>query len=99
MKELPAELETGLRSGKLDGVVLLSPRTAKTYGTLLREKRILGFAAHLPHFCLSSKVADALCWLDQSRKLVADLPTLEKIVARVNQRAAQLQQDRARHEV
>ena len=97
--ECPAVLETGLRSGKLDGIVLLSPKTARTYGTLLSEKQMLGFAARLPHFCLSSKVADALSWLDQSHKLVADLPTIEKIVARVNHAAALLQQDPARHEV
>ncbi len=60
---------------------------------------MLGFAAHLPHFCLSSKVAVALSWLDQNHKLVADLPTLEEIVARVNHAAAHLPQDRARHEV
>lgn len=97
--EVPAELETGLKTGMLDGIVLLSPKTARTYGILLSDKQMLGLAARLPHFCLSSKVADALSWLDRSHKLVADLPTLEKIVARVNQRAAQLQQDRARHEV
>jgi len=49
-----------LSSGKLDGVILLSPRTTQTYLRLLQNHSLLTAAAAIRHFCLSQAVAEPL---------------------------------------
>lgn len=65
-----------IRSKQLDQVVLMSPRTAKVYGALMRRADLLADVAGMRHYCLSGAVAKALV-LDGARSItVAAEPTV-----------------------
>lgn len=55
--ELPPEAAEAIRGSRLDGVILMSPRTARVYSRLVAEAGIETEAARLMHFCLSEAVA------------------------------------------
>lgn len=49
-----------LRQGKLDGVVIFSPRTAETFVELLKAAQLSAVCARLTAFCLSWAVANVI---------------------------------------
>ena len=49
-----------LAMGEINGVILLSPRTAQVYATLMRKQGLATVARGLTHFCLSPEVARRL---------------------------------------
>jgi uroporphyrinogen-III synthase len=53
-------LEDALRSGRLDAVLLYSPRSAKIWRGLVEAAGLAAGAAVVPHLCLSRNVAAAL---------------------------------------
>lgn len=75
--------------GEIDGVILLSPRTAAVYATLLAKHGLERLARELPHFCLSQAVAGRLERLKPRRMLVADAPKLEEVLDLIDAAAAQ----------
>jgi uroporphyrinogen-III synthase len=52
-----------LRQGGLDGVLFFSPRTARTFASLVKSGGLEATCAGLAAFCLSPAVADALAGL------------------------------------
>jgi uroporphyrinogen-III synthase len=58
--ELPAQALRSLKDGKLDGVILMSPRTAKTFLALLERYGALTQGRRLVCYCLSEAVAEVL---------------------------------------
>ena len=62
--EPTSQLSSGLRQeiagNSVDGVILMSPRTAKVYMTVMREGGLVEAARQLHHYCLSEAVADRL---------------------------------------
>ncbi len=58
--ELPAGVLSLLAEGRLDGVILLSPRTAKTFLALLERYGALTQGARVVCYCLSEAVAEVL---------------------------------------
>lgn len=76
---LPPEILVDLKSGKIDGVILMSPRTAAIFGALLR-KHGLTEVPGLRCYCLSPSVAKAVASLG-ALLLVAARPREEDVLA------------------
>jgi uroporphyrinogen-III synthase len=58
--ELAPEALSRIRDGKLDGVILLSPRTAKTFLGLLERYGAVTQGKRLVCYCISEAVAEIL---------------------------------------
>ncbi len=57
---IPPQTKKAIRSGKADGVVLYSARTADVWVQLVKRSRLTSKAEHLVHFCLSAAVAEKI---------------------------------------
>jgi uroporphyrinogen-III synthase len=79
-----------LAAHDIDGVILLSPRTAAIYASLMAKYNLVSVARTLPHFCLSEAVARRLQPLGPVPARVAEAPRLEEVLALVDESAAQL---------
>jgi len=84
---LPAEALSLLRAGKLDGVILMSPRTAWTLADLLARHGLVTQAKGLVCYCLSEAVAEAVAPLGFDVR-VAARPREEDVLALVDSEAA-----------
>jgi uroporphyrinogen-III synthase len=78
-----------LATGEIDGVILLSPRTATIYAALMARHGLVSVARGLVHFCLSEAVARRLAPLGQIACEVADTPRLEEVLALIEEAATQ----------
>jgi uroporphyrinogen-III synthase len=58
--ELPSEALRSIRDGTLDGVILMSPRTARTFLALLERYGALTQGKYLVCYCISEAVAEVL---------------------------------------
>lgn len=58
--QLPSRARQAIRSGKADGVLLYSARTADTWLQLIEQSGLQVAAARLTHFCLSQAVAEKI---------------------------------------
>jgi len=58
--ELTPEALRSIKDGKLDGVILMSPRTAKTFLALLERHGTVTQAKRLVCYCISDSVAEML---------------------------------------
>jgi uroporphyrinogen-III synthase len=84
---LPAEALRLLTAGELDGVILMSPRTAKTFAELVTRHGLVTQANGLVCYCLSEAVAEAVRPLG-GRIRVAARPREEEVLALVDSEAA-----------
>jgi len=84
---LPSEVGEALRAGHLDGVILMSPRTAMVYSELIRQADLVPQASGIVHFCLSEAVGRALAPLGPIRLAVARLPNSQEMLALVTRNA------------
>jgi uroporphyrinogen-III synthase len=82
------EVVEQLALGEIDGVILLSPRTASVYARLVRKHGLVASVRSLPHFCLSAAVARRLQSLGLFAVLSADRPRLEEVLALIDDTAA-----------
>ena len=73
-ENLTAEARDALRAGDIAGVVLYSPRTARTFAELVRAAGLDDDLANIYAFCLSAAVADALSGLGWCKPAVARHP-------------------------
>ena len=87
--ELPSEVQQLLKDGKLDAAILMSPRTAATFVSLLRGHDLLEPAARLICYCLSEAVAEAASPLGADLR-VPGKPREEDILALIDAEAASL---------
>jgi uroporphyrinogen-III synthase len=78
-----------LAMGEIQGVILLSPRTAHIYASLMRKQGLASIARTLAHFCLSPAVARQLEPLGAVPTQVAATPRLEEVLALIDAAAAQ----------
>jgi uroporphyrinogen-III synthase len=76
-----------LKAGEVDGVILMSPRTAKTFAELVARHGLVTQASGLVCYCLSEAVAEAVRPLG-SKIRVAARPREEDILALVDSEAA-----------
>ena len=70
-----------LATGEIEGVILMSPRTAAVYVNLVRKHGLVATIRPLPHFCLSQAVARRLEPLGSVRTEIAEAPRLEELLA------------------
>ena len=84
---LPESALSVLNAGKLDGVILMSPRTAAIFAALVVRHGALTQASRLDCYCLSAAVAQVVEPL-QARAIVAARPYEEDILALLNSEAA-----------
>ena len=85
--ELPANALSLLKAGRLDGVILMSPRTAKTFALLLDRHGLVTEGRRLVCYCLSEAVAEAVAPVG-ARVRVAAQPREEDVLALVDSEAA-----------
>jgi uroporphyrinogen-III synthase len=84
---LSEETVEQLGSGEVDGVILMSPRTAAVYAALVRKHHLAAAVRALPHFCLSQAVARRLAPLGGVPTEVPEVPRLEEVLALVDEAA------------
>jgi uroporphyrinogen-III synthase len=86
-EQLPAQALGLLKSGKLDGAILLSPRTARTFALLIDKHGVVTQGRRLVCYCLSQAVAEVLSVLGFEVR-VAARPREEEVLALVDSEAA-----------
>jgi len=84
---LPAAAAEALERGSLDGVVLMSPRTAKIYARLVTDAGLAAATGKPLHFCLSDAVRSALAPLGTVRAAVARAPNSQEMLALIAREA------------
>ncbi|TVR80173.1 MAG: uroporphyrinogen-III synthase [Rhodospirillales bacterium] len=77
---LPPEAIATLSAGTIDGVVLYSARTARTFADLVDRAGLAPALAGVIAFCLSPAVADAAAGLRCARMVVAAAPRSDVLV-------------------
>ena len=87
---LSEEVVEQLAFGEIDGVILLSPRTAAIYAKLVGVHALAAAVRPLPHFCLSVAVARRLEPLGGVQTLIAGEPRLDEVLALIDETAAKL---------
>lgn len=87
-KALSEDTVEQLAMGEIDGVILMSPRTASIYAALVRKQGLATVARGLLHFCLSAAIARRLEPLGGVRSKVAETPRLEEMLALIDAAAA-----------
>jgi len=84
---LPESVVSLLSAGRLDGVVLMSPRSAAIFAALVVRHDVVTQASRLDCYCLSTAVAQAVEPL-KARVIVAARPREEDIVALISPEAS-----------
>ena len=79
--DLSDDVKRALAEGNMDAVMLFSPRTAKTFVSLLHNAHLEGAWAGLDLLCLSQAVADEMAGLACRSIRVAKKPTTEAMLA------------------
>jgi uroporphyrinogen-III synthase len=77
-----------LAMGEIDGVILMSPRTAQIYAGLMRKHGLAKIARGLIHICLSEAIAQRLAPLGTVPIEIAQSPRLEEVLALIDAAAA-----------
>lgn len=78
---LTEDTATQIFDGEADAVMLLSPRTADIWVSLIRRHGLVEPCSRLVHLCLSQAVAKRLTPLGRLRVEVASAPTLDEMLA------------------
>ncbi len=78
---LPQAARTSLENGTLEGVLLFSPRSAKTFSALVTDAGLAAPCGDLTAFCISAATAAALAPLTFGRMAVAGAPNQDAILA------------------
>ena len=78
---LPAVAGEELRTDALDGVLLFSPRSAKTFAALVNAAGLAAHCGRLVAFCISAATAEGLSGVNFSRVAIAGAPNQDAILA------------------
>ncbi len=70
-----------MRNKRIDGVILLSPRTAEVYASLVQQHNLGQACKGIVHFCISQVAASRLAALDGIPIKVAEQPNLQEMLA------------------
>lgn len=76
-------LLSAIRSGALDGVILMSPRSARSYVAVIERYELAAAARRLRHYCLSPAIANALPQSIMHDIVVAARPNQAELLALV----------------
>jgi uroporphyrinogen-III synthase len=83
----PDEALSKLKAGQLDGVILMSPRTAAAFARLVAQQEVVTQSKRLVCYCLSEAVAEAVAPLGCNIRVAAQ-PREEDILALLDSGAA-----------
>ncbi len=78
--DLPPSVDALMRAGELDGVILMSPRTAEIYVSLCHRHRILDYAKTPLYLCISENVAAKLASLKPNHMRVSAKPNRKALL-------------------
>ncbi len=78
---LPLSARNALSQGRLDGVLLFSPRSAKIFAGLVADAGLAPACQALDAYCISAATAEGLGGLRFQRVIVAEAPNQEAILA------------------
>jgi len=87
-RSLSGDLQKAITSGALDGVLLMSPATARAWARLVLDSNSYRDGTAIRHFCLSQAVADGLGELGEVEILVAETPQEDRLLALVAHKTA-----------
>lgn len=76
-----APLVAAFKTGTVDGVILMSPRTAEIFVSLCRSHELLDFVKNISYFCLAGSAAKNLKPLEPAHVHVAAKPNREALLA------------------
>jgi uroporphyrinogen-III synthase len=85
---LGGKLLENLKKGRIDGVILLSGRTAEAYASAMITNGLRGAARNMTHFCLSKAVAARLSPLQPINVEISTAPNLDEMLAMTASSAA-----------
>jgi uroporphyrinogen-III synthase len=85
-ERLSAATERALREASLDGALFFSPRTARTFVTLVERLEATDACRRLTAYCLSEAVAAAAAALPWGGTVVADRPSRAALLEAVGRR-------------
>lgn len=85
-RTLPAAAHDALAAGRIDAVMLFSPRTARLFAGLVRTAGLDGHCRTMLALCLSQAVAEALDDLDFAEIRVAASPDQDSLMALLDER-------------
>lgn len=68
-------------NGKIEGVMLLSGRTAEAYVGLVTSRNLIPACRNVVHLCLSDSVAERLSPLQPINVVVSDAPNIDEMLA------------------
>jgi uroporphyrinogen-III synthase len=83
-KELTDEARDALAERQLDGVFLMSPRSARLFAELVQQNGLQENAADITCLCLSSAVANALPEFMTAERQIAEKPNLPALLALIS---------------
>ena len=86
--DLSANLRRELAAGRVAAATFFSPRTAETFAGLIEELGLSGTCAGTTALCLSEAVAEQLRKLEWRALLIAERPTQDSLLARLDELAA-----------
>ena len=75
----------GLNASTIDGVLLLSPRTASLFADLVRANKLEHCLLDIACLCLSQNVASKIDSLNWRKKLIASHPKLDNLLDLIEQ--------------
>ena len=78
---LSGSTTTRLGNGQIEGVLLLSPRTASIYAQLVKAHGLTEAVRGITHFCISAAAADRLGELAPVKVEIAAEPNLQEVLA------------------
>lgn len=87
-QRLASPTVASMRNKRIDGVILLSPRTAQVYCGLVQMHNLTAAAAGIVHFCISPATADRLSPLGEVPIRIPTLPNLQEMLALIGPAAA-----------
>jgi uroporphyrinogen-III synthase len=88
LARLPDDIAEAISETVFDAVIIMSPQTAKIWTRLVRAHKLDDAVHEISHICLSDAVAAALEPLGDVPIEVAARPSLEEVLALVDQAAA-----------
>jgi uroporphyrinogen-III synthase len=77
-----------MRNKRIDGVILLSPRTTEVYVALVQQHNLAVACRSILHFCISQPTADRLSALGDLPVRVPERPNLQEMLVLTGQPAA-----------
>lgn len=87
---LPASVEQDLSRGRIEAVILMSPKSAQTFVNLVKERGLGEKASQCQYICLSAAVAEQLESLQPHGIAVAVQPALDGLLQVVSRLASQV---------